>query len=320
MRENDLLRHVYASNARLPGRVTIPPGDDMGAFRTSDQQVLVTVDQLVEGIHFDRATATPAQIGRKAITRNLSDVAAMAAQPVGAVVAVCLPRDFDEKQAKAVFDAMRQTGEQYGCPLIGGDVSMWDHPLIATVTVFAEPAGIDPVLRQGAQVGDAIYVTGRLGGSTQSVGGRSHHLDFEPRLNVARALAGRPATRPHCMIDISDGLARDLDHLCEAANVRAQIDAASLPIADAAHDAARISGRPAWQHAVGDGEDYELLFTAPPAPEVTPAIDGVSITRVGTIQPTTDGSASTSGGRVTLRLQDGSIHDLAPFGWEHHSD
>lgn len=312
MREQDLLQHVYAANAALPAGVTVPPGDDMGAVRVGEQVVLVTVDQVAAGVHVDLAAATLEQVGRKAITRNLSDVAAMAAKPVGAVAAVCLPRGFGDERARRLFDAMRTAAEAFACPLIGGDISMWDQPMILTVTVFAEPAGIEPVLRRGAQAGDAVYVTGALGGSGETVAGYTHHLDFTPRINVARKLAGDPATRPHCMIDLSDGLARDLGHLCRAADLGAQIDADRLPLSDGAKQAAQRSGQPAWRHAVGDGEDYELLFTAPPG-RVPDAIEGVPITAIGTMQP-----APLHGPALRLRLGDGELIDLAGLGWEHH--
>jgi thiamine-monophosphate kinase len=313
MRERDLLEHIYRCNSKLAGRVTIPPGDDMGAISIGASQLLVTVDQVVDAIHVDLASTPVEKIGRKALTRNLSDVAAMAAKPLGAVAAACLPRSMNEDQAQRLFDAMRETGEAFGCPLIGGDIAMWEQSLLISVTVFAEPAGIEPVLRKGARVGDAIYVSGVLGGSTEIVRGSSHHLDFEPRLELARALAGSDETRPHCMIDLSDGLARDLLHLCKAAGVRAQVQADRLPISEAAVQAAGRSGRAAWQHAVGDGEDYELLFTALPG-VIPPQVRGVPITCIGSI-------ASTDGGEpgIDLWLADGSRADLSQLGWEHHT-
>ena len=124
--KNDLLRYIYRSNAVMPPGVTIPPGDDMGAVRVGDRTVLVTVDQLADGVHVNLATATLDQVGRKAVTRNLSDVAAMAVKPVGAVVAACLPRDFGEANATGLFDAMRDAAAAFDCPLVGGDIMMWD--------------------------------------------------------------------------------------------------------------------------------------------------------------------------------------------------
>ena len=299
MRENDLLRHVYQSNAAMPPGVTIPPGDDMGAVRVGDRTVLVTVDQLADGVHVDLATATLEQVGRKAMTRNLSDVAAMAVRPVGAVAAACLPRNFGEANATTLFDTMRDTAAAFDCPLVGGDIMMWDGALLLTVTVFAEPwPGVEPVLRSGAKSGDGIYVSGQLGYSIEG-----HHLDFTPRLDLARALAADPTTRPTAMMDLSDGLAMDLPRMVD----HARIDAASLPIRN--HASGGGDGQPAWRHAVADGEDYELLFTAPPDASIPPSLGGVELTRVGTV---------TGSGGVVIRHPDGSHTDVAGLGWEHH--
>ncbi|MCE9592424.1 MAG: thiamine-phosphate kinase [Planctomycetes bacterium] len=314
MREFDLLRHIYTQNPTLPGRVTIPPGDDMGAVRLAGGgEVLVTVDQVADGVHFDLRTTPLEKIARKAITRNLSDVAAMAAAPVGAVVAACLPRGFSEADAEKLSDMMRQTAARYDCPLFGGDVSVWDHPMILTVTVLAEARGVDPILRRGAKVGDAVCVTGRLGGSLEDVNGYTHHLDFEPRLSLARRLASDPATRPNCMIDLSDGLARDLGHLCRAASVSAVIEADRLPISAGGEQASRRDGRPAWMHAVGDGEDYELCFTidADRAARLPREINGVPVTVIGRV-------VAGGGAVVSLVKPGGETVDLVGLGWEHH--
>ncbi len=313
MRELELLSHIYRSNPTLPVGVTIPPGDDMGAVTLGGASVLVTVDQVADGVHVDLASTPIEKVGRKAITRNLSDVAAMAAKPVGAVAAACLPKGFGQDMAKALFDAMHASAESFNCPLIGGDISMWDQRLILTVTIFAEPDGIDPVLRSGAQVGDVIYVTGQLGGSIITLDdppGYTHHLDFTPRIDLARKLAADPTTRPRAMIDLSDGLGLDLPRICEQSGVCAQLDTDRLPISPAAHLAAQRSGQPAWQHALGDGEDYELCFTAPPG-TLPDEVEGVPITEVGRIV------AQRPGSRMTVHLPDGTLADTAGLGWEH---
>lgn len=292
MKEFDLLKHVYAANAALPGSVTIPPGDDMGAMRIGDQTVLVTVDQVADGVHVDLAKHTLQQVGRKAITRNLSDVAAMAAKPVGAVVAACLPDDFGEAAATELFDAMRATAEAYDCPLVGGDISMWPGKLLLTVTVFAEPAGIEPVLRSGARVGDVVCVSGELGNSIAG-----HHLAFEPRIALARRLAANVTAPPHCMIDLSDGLSRDLAHLCRASNVSAIVQENKLPL----RAGATVAG------ALGDGEDYELCFTVS-ADAALPA----EVTRIGNI-------VERGEALVSIERADGTIEPLGETGWEHRS-
>ncbi|MFG0250299.1 MAG: thiamine-monophosphate kinase [Phycisphaeraceae bacterium JB051] len=301
MREFVLLNNIYQSNHRLPQAVTIPPGDDMGAIQIRDDQVLAAVDQLIDQVHVDLRCHSLAQVGRKAVTRNLSDIAAMAGKPLCALATAALPRDFGADRSDELFAAMRDTAASYGCPLIGGDVSIWDGPLHLTVTVLATPAGIAPVKRSGAQPGDVICVTGKLGKSYPT----DHHLTFEPRIDIARAIAQYPATRPHCMIDISDGLARDLGHLCEMSNVSAVIEQSKLPCRDDA----------TWQQAVGDGEDYELLFATDHAAIGSPGtweVLGVPITVIGRMvksdnQPT-----------VKIKLDDDQLIDLTDRGWEHH--
>ncbi|MEX2216311.1 MAG: thiamine-phosphate kinase [Phycisphaeraceae bacterium] len=372
MRELDLLQHIYAFNAALPAGVTIPPGDDMGAVKVGDANVLITVDQVADGVHF-RLEETPLEkIARKAITRNLSDVAAMGAVPVAAVAAGCLPRGFGEVNANALGDHMRAIARRYGCPLIGGDISIWDHPMLLSVTVLAQMLGVEPVLRTGAREGDVICVTGALGGSlvtqpddTQprdSRGAReyTHHLDFEPRLGVGRRLASDAELRARCMIDLSDGLAKDLPHLCgltplplregrgegqpyrlnepfkaesdvrrsaltpglshpppgeKGQELTAEIQIERLPLSAAAHLAAQASGKPAWHHAVGDGEDYELCFCVSPqvAAKLPAQIEGVAITQIGVMKPR---------GEMIIEwiAADGSPERVTDLGWEHHDD
>lgn len=300
MREFDLLNHIYQSNGKLPDSVTIAPGDDMGAIKIGDDTVLAAVDQLIDQVHVDLKFHSLHQVGRKAVTRNLSDIAAMAAKPLCALATAALPRDFGKARSDELFTAMRDTAATYHCPLIGGDVSIWDGPLHLTVTVLATPSGIQPVKRSGAKVGDVICVTGQLGKSYPT----DHHLNFEPRLEIARAISEYPATRPHCMIDISDGLARDLGHLCEMSNTSAVIDASKLPCRDYA----------TWQQAVGDGEDYELLFATDHAAIGSPGTWEVLKTPITVI-----GRMIASEGQpaVTIKLENGQQLDLSDRGWEH---
>lgn len=318
VRELSLLDHIYSRNASLPASVTIPPGDDMGAVTIGQQSVLVTVDQIADGVHFVLESTPMAKIARKAITRNLSDVAAMGALPVAAVVAGCLPRGLDEGKARALHDAMLAVAMSYDCPLIGGDISIWDHPMLLSVTVLAQMQGIEPVLRRGARVGDVICVSGVLGGSLVEMDdppGYVHHLDFEPRLRLARKLAGDAVLRPRCMLDLSDGLGQDLPRLCAAGDggtVGAELWIDRLPISRAAHVASERDGRPPWLHALSDGEDYELCFVLPPeAAEKLPTIvEGVPVTKVGSI------TAHSNAG-ILLRMEDGSTRPMGECGWEH---
>ena len=317
MRESELLEHIYRSNGAMPLWVTLPPGDDMGSIRIGDHDVLITVDQLVDGIHFDSATTPAPKIARKAITRNLSDVAAMAGRPIGAVVAASLPKGLGQSRAIELFDAMQDVAHSYQCPLIGGDISIWGHALLLTVTVLATPGPLGspgPIRRDGARVGDAICVTGELGGSEETIDGYTHHFDFEPRLEVAASLAQHPGIFLHSMIDLSDGLAKDVGNICRASAVAAELWADRLPISEAAQAASARDGVPTWQHAIGDGEDYELCFTLPQdeARATLPGqIHGVTITQVGKIIERSDGPL------VCLHLPDGTRRSVDDLGWEH---
>lgn len=318
MRELDLLQHIFAQNDALPDTVSVPPGDDMGAVRIGDATVLVTVDQLADGVHFESATTPLARIGRKAITRNLSDVAAMAAVPVGAVAAACLPKSFTEADARTLCDALRDTAAQYNCPLIGGDVSVWDQPMVISVTVFAEPGGIDPILRSGATVGDVVCVTGQVGGAWAGGGADAHHLTFEPRIGLARQLAQLDGVRIHSMIDLSDGIATDLAHICRMSGVHAEVFPDRLPLRDSAYEAARHDPRPAWLHGLTDGEDYELCFTidARAVESALPvAIDGVPITPIGLIIQKQGDDADP----LWIRSPGGGLTPLEHAGWEHRT-
>ncbi len=320
MREFDLLDYIYQANASLGPGVCLPPGDDMGGVSVDGGELLVTVDQLVEGIHVDSGTARLEQIARKAITRNLSDVAAMGAVPLGAVCAAMLPRSWDQQRAEALSDHLRTTSATFACPLFGGDVSIWDGPLLLSVTVLAQRQGIEPVLRHTARAGDALWVSGQLGGSTMCVDGYTHHLDFTPRLDLGRALAGSTTHRPTAMLDLSDGLAGDVLHLLERdATLGAIIEVDRLPLAPGAALAAQASKKPAWHHALTDGEDYELLFTLAPTCTLDKLAGGgdIPLTHIGALCRC---EAATPAGRVTLREHGnvlGALDELKLTGWEH---
>ena len=290
--ENALLAFVAGFNGGLPPGVLVPPGDDMAVVRVGGAEVLVAVDQVIDGRHFVLADAGPEAAGRKAVTRNLSDVAAMAAEPVAAVVAAAFPRGMDQKVAERLLAAAAETGLAYGCPVVGGDVSVTDGPLTVSVTVLAEPAGVDPVTRGPARAGDTLWVSGVLGGS-----GAGHHLSFEPRLALARALASDPATRPTAMIDLSDGLAMDLPRIA----AHAEVDLTRLPTRPGLPE-------PAWERAIGDGEDHELLFALPPVVGLPAEVAGVRVTPIGSV---------TDAGGIRWLGSGGVAADAAGRGWEH---
>ena len=226
---------------------------------------------------------------------------------------------------------MRATAERFDCPLIGGDISIWDHPMLLTVTIFAEPAGIKPVLRSGAKPGDAVCVTGSLGGAwaceeSVSINGQScddqvcgvsgPHLTFVPRIKPARQLAELLGNDLHAMIDLSDGLATDLARVGKASNVSFEIDTEKIPLRDEAAAMSNRSGRPAWHHGMCDGEDYELCFTANPNAinQLAKKLDGVPITVIGRVIEQQQGGQA---GDVWVTEQGGNPTILEGKGWEH---
>ena len=257
--ESDLIAYL---RRRLPGHplLKLGPGDDAAVLRlgASDDYVM-TVDLLTDGVDFELDKVDARRVGRKALAVNLSDLAAMAAQPVAGVVAVALPRRGGMELALAVYEGMLPLAEKYGLAIAGGDTNSWDGPLVLSATLIGRVTQHGPLRRGGATPGDRIVVTGAFGGSILG-----KHLDFEPRVNEALLLAER--YRLHAGIDASDGLSIDLAHLADESGCGAVIEMQSMPVAD---DAQRLSDQRAdgispLEHALGDGEDFELILAVPP--------------------------------------------------------
>jgi thiamine-monophosphate kinase len=273
----------------------LPAGDDLAILKWPEKDLLlVGVDQVLDGVHFDSTVHSPRQIGRKAINRNLSDCAAMGCLPAAAVVTIASPAGTGMDYLKELYLGIKEAGDKFNCEIVGGDTASWPGKLAVTVTILGRSAGIKPITRSGASPLEAIYVTGPLGGS---ILGR--HLTFEPRIDLARQLAKN--FRITAMIDLSDGISRDLAHICRESDVGAHVWAKQLPVHQDAIETRR-DGRSALDHALHDGEDYELLFTSP---------DKIPPTIAAAIGMTFRGSG------VILRASDGSESPLAPHGWEH---
>jgi thiamine-monophosphate kinase len=269
----DWLRRQTPTDAR----VVLGPGDDTAAVRfTPGATVLITTDMLLEGSCFLLSEAGPRRVGRKAMAVNLSDIAAMAGRPVAAVVSVGLPRDGGRQLAEALYQGLRELADEFQTAIVGGDTNTWDGPLTISVTAFGEATGRGAVTRSGARPGDWLLTTGPFGGSI-----RAHHLDFTPR--VREAIALHELAELHAMIDVSDGLAADIWHICTESGVGAVLRANAIPITDAARS--MNDGRSPLEHALGDGEDFELIFAVTPADGrrliETQPIAGVTLTAIG---------------------------------------
>jgi len=254
MDEFDYIRWLRQRTPPHP-RVVVGPGDDCAVLRPSSAPLLVKTDMLLANSHFILEQAGPRRVGRKALAVNLSDIAAMGGRPVAAVVSVGLPRHGAQHLAEELYLGMRELADEFDTAIVGGDTNTWDGGLVVSVALVGDAGPQGPILRSGAQPGDWLFVTGPLGGSIQG-----KHLDFTPR--VREALQLQEHAQIHAMLDISDGLAADVNHICAESGCGAVLVAERIPVTQAARQ--MRDGRSPLEHALGDGEDFELAFTVAP--------------------------------------------------------
>jgi len=229
------------------------PGDD-AAIVDAGGVVAITTDMFTEGTDFDLGRATPEQAGAKALVAATSDIAAMAMRPRFAVVAVNFGKGTTRQLQKGLFRGASEAARRLGVGIVGGDVSAGGDKLVISVTVVGIPGKGPPARRSGAVPSQKIFVTGTLGGA---ILGR--HLAASARIDEALWLGGN--VRIGAMIDVSDGLAQDLWHIAKASDVGAVVVASRVPVSADARRLAARTARTALEHALSDGEDFELLFT-----------------------------------------------------------
>jgi thiamine-monophosphate kinase len=326
-RERDILKKIRTRAGRGgSGLLRVGIGDDAAVLAVRrGEEIVVTTDFSLEDVHFRRGWHAPEAVGHKCLARGLSDIAAMGARPVAAFVSLAVPREFTRGTRGArswtdrFYDGLLALAAEWSVPLAGGDLAQ--APGGARARVAADIVLVGAVergralLRSGAKAGDAIYITGSLGGAAAElraviesparfrslVAASAEHPHFfpEPRIRVGRALVRRRLAT--AAIDISDGLSVDLQHLCEESGLRAEVDAALLPL-----------GRGATlSDALHGGDDYELLFTAGASARVPRSIAGVPVRRIGAML------RSRSGQPQMVLLDDGRARPVRAEGWQH---
>lgn len=286
---------------RLP-KIKLGIGDDCAIIESDGSDWVVTTDSLCEGTHFILAECGPQAVGKKLLGVNLSDLASMAARPVAVFLSLCLPRNSAEHIGAEIYEGVCKACQQYHVAIGGGDTNVWDGPLVVHLTAIGTAPKEGTWLRSGARPGDKIVVTGKLGGSLLG-----KHLDFEPRLRVAQTL--HPLGIVQAATDISDGLGVDLLNITVASRCGAEVDLDKIPISDAAIHRAMTSGQTALEHAIGDGEDFELLLAVDPSKidQMPASIDGVPLTVIGTFVSRTGLWSRSKGGVMQMQAR-GYVH------------
>ena len=308
MNEFDVVRRLSGLLPPAPEEVVVPIGDDCAVVKIGGKSWAAASDMLVEGRHF-KGWATSEDVGYKAVAVNASDVAAMGGTPRFVLVSGAAP---DPETALGVFGGVAEACREFGLYPLGGDTT-GSETLTVDVAILGE-LGAPPVLRSGARPGHLLAVTGELGASAAgllalegSVDGfgrlKGRHLRPRPRVEAGLAAARLGVG---AMIDLSDGLASDVRHVCERSGVGCEVDLDRLPVSDDTRKLATSLGRDPGALAAGGGEDYELLVSAPERvlQALVEAIE-VPVTVVGEVTP--------SG--IAFRRGDETVEDLS--GWDH---
>jgi thiamine-monophosphate kinase len=309
LKEKPLIQNIRRTAALRGSKIKTGIGDDCAVLRLpAGQEALVTTDFSLENVHFRREWHPPDSVGHRCHARGLSDIAAMGGVPQAAFLSLGLPGDLPQKWVDEFVAGLLKLANRYSVPLAGGDTAQSPDGILADIVVLGSvPAG-KAILRSGARPGEFLYVTGSLGSAVATLDQlrdgkklrpRSHPKHFypEPRRAVGQYL--REKKLATSMIDISDGLSTDLDHICEESKTGAVVYVEALPVA---------GGGASLRDALHGGDEYELLFTARPGRQVPKIIAGVPVTRIGEILP---------GSKVRLATADGKTQILKAGGWEH---
>jgi thiamine-monophosphate kinase len=291
-------------------------GDDCALLHLpAGYETLVTTDFSLEGVHFRREWHPADAVGHRCLTRGLSDIAAMGGKPVAAFLSLALPRDLPQRWVAQFIRGLMRLAGKYGVTLAGGDTAASPSGVLADIVVVGSVPQGKAILRSGARPGDRIYVSGELGGSAATIAelrahpknklnasGYPRHFYPEPRIELGRIL--REKSLATAMIDLSDGLSTDLEHICEESGVGAEIEEASVPLSRVGKATREVN----LDLALHGGEDYELLFTAPAGKRVPSQIAGVKLTCIGCVARSK---------KVLIHDANGIRREFKARGWEH---
>lgn len=301
-------------------------GDDAAVLEAPGELQVFTCDAFVERVHFDRGFASLREIGAKCMLSTVSDVAAMGGFPAQAVITLCIPPGSSDEDVVALYTGMLEAGACHGAEIVGGDIVSSTEGIVVSIALLGAVGRERVVTRRGAVLGDALVVTGCLGGSAAGlialsrglpdvpgvIEAKRRHLAPEPRVAEAQALID--VATPHAMIDVSDGLSTDVLHIAEESRVGVILDERSIPVAPSAAAVAEAVGGDAIEMALGSGEEFELVVALPPsevgrAAEHLAAVTGTRLTRIGEIVEEARG--------CLLRRAGGAVEPLARTGYEH---
>ena len=313
--EKKLIQQIRRS-ARGGESVVTGIGDDCAVLSVPPgHELLVTTDFTIEKVHFRRDWHRPELVGRRCLTRGLSDIAAMGGEPRAAFLSLAVPGDVPQKWVDRFLKGLLDLAEEFKVPLAGGDTAQSAGGIQADFVVVGSVPRGKAVLRSGAKAGERIYVTGELGGSAAALArleeskplGAEYVRHFRPQARVAVGQWLRQRGVASAMIDVSDGLSTDLEHICQESHVGAEIEAEAVPRAQVGRWKKELGKkRVALEFALHGGDDYELLFTS--AEAVPAEVAGVRVTRIG---------RTTQSAGMRLIGADGKSRPLKAGGWEH---
>lgn len=327
--EFGLIRRMVSSLPANRSDVRVGIGDDAAVLeQVNGEDLLMTTDTMVAGVHFREDTMSYADVGFKAVAASISDIAAMGGDAKHAVVAIAVPKDIPLEALDQLYAGIGEVCQKYGCSVVGGDVVATDGPMVVTTTILGGVPKGQALLRSGARPGDVVFVTGELGSSAVGLATiestRQMLVQFE--LDVLRNAHRRPTPQVVageifriCQIsscnDVSDGLASELNEIATASAVRLRIDATRVPIAVAVRNYARNQGKDPLEYALYGGEDYQLVGTASQFSFARALamceVSGVHLTQIGRVE---------SGEGVVLTDAAGQYTILEARGYNHFSE